>query len=386
MEHVDRPREELAIEVAASALGGNEVAGTVDDALVKLGMVKDGGAEEADGYLAERLMTRQQVRAVEVAEDPIEVFLAVSSQQSAPWPGHGRAHHLAVPLSPDLQRRAEHVDVGPAHARLDTRLEAAGDVGVAPCDQTVLHFTGHVLAADVLDAAVQLLEAEVNVALAEDGIERAVRLGPRLVEEDAGVDLAYRPEVLDQQPLRTRCGVCRGRRLAQAVTLPAGCGRAAVGPVRASRPLAGEAVHIGGAHGGGRGGCGSGGGRGCAAGALACRGPGRGGVRLGLGGEELFNGLFRVLAFQRTGMGGHWAVGELPGRRAMQHSNAASPPCRLVAVRHDALGRPLGIVQSRRMHHGRHRDAADRCASGPIRRPLHLLAGFPFRRLSRTTS
>lgn len=120
MEHVDRLGEEFAVEVATGTFGRDEIAGAIDDAAVELSVVEDGGAEEVDGDLAQRLVTGQQVGAVEVAEDPIEVFLAASGQQVSTWAGQGGAHHLAVPHRPGLQRCAEHVDAGPADARLDT--------------------------------------------------------------------------------------------------------------------------------------------------------------------------------------------------------------------------------------------------------------------------
>lgn len=118
-------------------------------------------------------------------------------------------------------------------------------------DEPLADVLGHALAAQVLDAPVQLLEAEVDGGVGEDGVEGGVYLAPRLVEEGLGVDLARGLEVLDQQPLRPARGMHVGRRLARA-SRGVGVAVAAVGARRHVHALAGEVVHVGGTHTAGR--------------------------------------------------------------------------------------------------------------------------------------
>lgn len=175
------------------------------------------------------------------------------------------AYHLLVPDPPRLQCRPQHLDIAPTQALLHLRRQAAADIVPALGDEPLLDVLGHALAAQVLDAPVQLLEAEVDGGVGEDGVEGAVYLVPGLIEEGLGVDLASGLEVLDQQPLRPARGMHVGRRLARAIravgvgasrAARSACSRrAAVGArrhVHDVAALAGEVVHVGGAHTAGR--------------------------------------------------------------------------------------------------------------------------------------
>jgi hypothetical protein len=65
-------------------------------------MCEDMGAEEVDGDIPQRLVAREQISAVEIAKDPVEVFLKQVS------PGTGRASCDGVPLDHSTAaRRAE---------------------------------------------------------------------------------------------------------------------------------------------------------------------------------------------------------------------------------------------------------------------------------------
>ena len=75
VEHLHRLFEHSAVQVATRAISVDQVAGAVDDAWVELCVLEDDGAEEVYRDFAERLMSWEQVGAVEIAKDPIEVFL-----------------------------------------------------------------------------------------------------------------------------------------------------------------------------------------------------------------------------------------------------------------------------------------------------------------------
>ena len=201
-------------------------------------MLEYDGAEEADRDITKRFVSREQVRSIEVAEDPVEVL------------------YLLVPRAPSLQSGPQHIDVCPTQALLHLSLQRSTYVLLALLDKPLLDVAGHVLPAEVLDAAVQLLQTEVNLALLEDGVQRGVDLLPRLVEKGLWINFAYRPEVLDHQSLgssvdaHVRCGLAH-----YAV---AGLRWAVVGArsdvydlfaIRHARPFAGEAIHVGGTHG-----------------------------------------------------------------------------------------------------------------------------------------
>jgi hypothetical protein len=82
MEHVDRLGEHVAVELAFDSIGFDQLTGTVDDARIELWVCEYVGAEEIDGDVTERLVAWEQVCAVEVAEDPVKVFLVWVSKCS----------------------------------------------------------------------------------------------------------------------------------------------------------------------------------------------------------------------------------------------------------------------------------------------------------------
>src|SRR5690242_5790809 len=98
VEHVDCSGEDFAVEVVARPVSSNKITSTVDNAFVEFGVVKDDGSEEVDEYFAERLVSWKEVGAVEVAEDPIEVFLWRVSIFYSYWADC--PHQLAVPYRP----------------------------------------------------------------------------------------------------------------------------------------------------------------------------------------------------------------------------------------------------------------------------------------------
>lgn len=79
MEHVDGFRERFGVQVAPRSVGSDELASTIDNAFVELGVFEDYGAEEDDRDFSKGLVSWEQVGAVEVAEDPVEVFLQLFS-------------------------------------------------------------------------------------------------------------------------------------------------------------------------------------------------------------------------------------------------------------------------------------------------------------------
>ena len=56
IEHLHRLFEHSAVQVSASTISIDQIAGAVDDAWVKLGVLEDDGAEEADGDVTQRLV------------------------------------------------------------------------------------------------------------------------------------------------------------------------------------------------------------------------------------------------------------------------------------------------------------------------------------------
>ena len=75
VEHVDSLLEHIAVQITAGTVNGNQLACAVDDAAIELSMLEDERPEEIDRDLTKGLVARKEVGAVEVAEDPIEVFL-----------------------------------------------------------------------------------------------------------------------------------------------------------------------------------------------------------------------------------------------------------------------------------------------------------------------
>lgn len=222
-----------------------------------------------------------------------------------------------------MQSRSQNIDILPAHHVCYLGAESAAYVVSARGYELFLCFVGQTLAAEILDASIQFLEAEVDLALAEDGLQGCIDLLPRLLEEEIRVHLAGRPEVLDQQLLRPRVDVVVRRGPALGVALPARSRRAPVGAggdvhhVGVGRHgclLARKVVHAGGAHRGRRVWCrrwrldglARAAWRAIKLGALARRREGRGAAGLLLGGEKVPDRLARVLPFPVAGRRGHW--------------------------------------------------------------------------------
>jgi hypothetical protein len=82
VEHADRLPEHVAIQFAARAISCDQIAGTIDDARVQLRMLEDYRTKEVYRELAEGLVSWEQVGTVEVAEDPVQVFLQLVSISS----------------------------------------------------------------------------------------------------------------------------------------------------------------------------------------------------------------------------------------------------------------------------------------------------------------
>lgn len=75
VEHVNRLGEHLAVKVSTRPVSSDEIASAIHNAGIQFCVFEDDGAEETYRNFAERLMSWEQVGAVEIAKDPIEVFL-----------------------------------------------------------------------------------------------------------------------------------------------------------------------------------------------------------------------------------------------------------------------------------------------------------------------
>jgi hypothetical protein len=276
-------------------------------------VLEDERAEESDCDVTQRLVAREKVGTVEVTEDPVKVFLwqlvSYKPAQTCSVP-----YQLSIPHAPCSQSRPQDVYGTSGQALFDTCRQRACDIVSALYDQPFAYISSHSLPANILNAAVQLLKTEIDVGLTEDGVKGRVDLGPRLVQEGPGIDFACGTEVLDEQPFGT-AGLHAGRHGLARLCWAGVRARGEVNHVSAGRQagtLAGEAVHVGGAHGCGWRGRGVGMRRAVEAGALARgrEGGGRIGLLLGREGQLLLGGE-GVLPFQRAGFdGGHWTGGQ----------------------------------------------------------------------------
>jgi len=75
MEHGDSLGEYLAIEVLPGSVDSNEITGAIYNAELELTVLKDDRSEDVDGDLAQGFLLGEQIGAIEVAEDPVDVFL-----------------------------------------------------------------------------------------------------------------------------------------------------------------------------------------------------------------------------------------------------------------------------------------------------------------------